>query len=218
VAGRRSGASEEKEGERGLIHPQDGVLLAHHVLGRALRCAEVYVTQRAMIRIPLPPCGPLRQHLSLQRFDGVQSARPGPGRHRRNADDAQRGHGTDVPPTGTATSRHHHTARNHVLVPIPGPPQATALDHRQANKKRPEGIASGLSQRATPLPVAYEVSCRVRAERACPISPATRLRIHPWYWVPRSRLRGIRPTYSVGRSAATPAVTACGPAAGMTIA
>ena len=78
MAGRRSGASEEKEGERGLIHAQNGVLLSHHVLGGELRRAEVHVTQRAMVGPALPPSGALREHLALEGLYGVQSARPSP--------------------------------------------------------------------------------------------------------------------------------------------
>lgn len=44
VAGRRSGASEEKEGERGLVHTQHGMLLLHHVFGGSLRTHKVHIT------------------------------------------------------------------------------------------------------------------------------------------------------------------------------
>jgi hypothetical protein len=88
VAGRRSGASEEKEGERGLIHPQDRVLLPYDVLGGALRRPEIYVTQRAMKLTPLPPRGSLSQQGALERFDCEQPPRLRPLGHGRRPDDA----------------------------------------------------------------------------------------------------------------------------------
>ena len=91
MAGRRSGASEEKEGERGLVHPQDGMLKLDDVRGRALPVAKVHITERAVIRTPLPPGRALHQHGALQVVDGEvpQLARPFRDRlHRRH--DAQR--------------------------------------------------------------------------------------------------------------------------------
>ncbi|HEX2034842.1 MAG TPA: hypothetical protein VHS99_11700, partial [Chloroflexota bacterium] len=76
VAGRRSGASEEKEGERGLVHTQHRVLLDHDVLRGAPRLHEIKIAERAMERAAAPPRRPLPQHRKFQLVHRMQATRP----------------------------------------------------------------------------------------------------------------------------------------------
>ena len=143
MAGRRSGASEEKEGERGIfriktscrtssIKPQHRVLLQYYVLGRPLRSEEIYVAERAVELGASPPDRALPQHLPFQVVQRAQAERSRSFRNELVCVQAGRPRAT----LDTGTLPHQYFRHSIAVSP-------REMDPEETNKKT-EGIASGL--------------------------------------------------------------------------